>query len=183
MERYNRDKLIVDNQRLVYHTYEQLSKTNLVLKNKADIISEGMIGLVKAADSFDATKGCKFSTFAASCIRNAMFMYIRRVSKYWRKEVSIYNPIGTDVDGSELCFADVLCDEDTDYEEESLRNDLKAKVENLPESDRELMQAVLTGYKQKEIAAMLGVEQPTISRRIKAIKHKMKKQLSSLCDR
>lgn len=183
MEKYIRDKLILDNQRLVYHTYEKLSKTDLVLKNKADLISEGMIGLIKAADSFDETKGCKFSTYAASCIRNAMLMYIRKVNKYWQKEVSIFSPIGTDEDGGQVCYADVLCDENADVEQQSKSVLLQSKIESLPYQDREIMQAVISGYKQKEIAAMLGLGQPTVSRRIKSIERKMKKELKVWCDR
>lgn len=183
MEKFTRDKLIIDNQRLVYHTYEQLSKTDLVIKNKDDIVSEGMIGLIKAADTFDPSKGCKFSTYAASCIRNAMLMYIRKVTKYWAKEVSIFNPIGTDADGSQLCYADVLCDENADVEEDCKSILLKSKIESLPDQDREIMQAVLSGYKQKEIAAMLGLEQPTVSRRIKRIERRLSKEFKTLCDR
>ena len=48
--------------------YDKLSKNQITINHKEDIISEGMVGLVKAANKFDPDKGVKFSTFASSCI-------------------------------------------------------------------------------------------------------------------
>ena len=108
MEQSKRDRLILDNQRLVYYLYEQLSKTDIVKNNKDDIVSEGMLGLIKAADTFDETKGFQFCTYAGLCIRNAMLMYIRKLNKHWHKEVSLYTPIGEDNEGNRICDADVI---------------------------------------------------------------------------
>lgn len=184
MEQYTRDQVVIENQRLVYLAYKQLTKTELILQNEADIISEGMIGLIRAADSFDEKRGKKFSTYAVKCIKNAMLQYIRKISKYWGKEVSLYAPISKDDDGSTLCYADVIEDETpSNCFEECAKSLIDERIEKLPETDREIMQAVIAGYKQKEIAAMMGIRQPTISRRIKKIQYRLRKELSSLCDR
>ena len=50
MEQYERDRLILDNQRLVYYMYEKLSKTEIVIKNKDDIVSDGIIGVIIAVE-------------------------------------------------------------------------------------------------------------------------------------
>ena len=68
MQQLDRESLVIDNQRLVYHMYDKLSKNQITINHKEDIISEGMVGLVKAANKFDPDKGVKFSTFASSCI-------------------------------------------------------------------------------------------------------------------
>ena len=49
MTQFDRDKLVTDNLRLVYYLYEKLTKNPLTENYKDDIISEGMVGLVKAA--------------------------------------------------------------------------------------------------------------------------------------
>lgn len=184
MEQYTRDQKVIENQKLVYLAYKQLTKTPLILQNEDDIISEGMIGLIRAADTFDESKGKKFSTYAVKCIHNAMLQYIRKISKYWGKEVSIYEPICKDTDGSTLCYADIIEDETpSNCFEECAKTLIDEKIEQLPEKDREIMQAVIAGYKQKEIAAMMGIRQPTISRRIKKIQYRLRKEISSLSDR
>jgi RNA polymerase primary sigma factor len=69
-------------------TPEQLIKHNMLfvvseakkINNSAtdikDLISEGMIGLIKAANRFDSTRGFKFISFAVYYIRQAILTYI-----------------------------------------------------------------------------------------------------------
>ena len=69
-------------------TPEQLVKHNMLfvvseakkINNSAtdikDLISEGMIGLIKAADLFDPTRGFKFISFARFYIRQGILQYI-----------------------------------------------------------------------------------------------------------
>lgn len=177
MEQSKRDKLILDNQRLVYYLYEQLSKTDIVKSNKDDIVSEGMLGLIKAADTFDETKGYQFCTYAGLCIRNSMLMYIRKLNKHWHKEISLYTPIGEDNEGNQLCYADIIQSDTEDFGEGNNRILLREGIDKLAEKDKEIMLAVITGYKQREIAAMMGVQQSSISRRIKRIKTKLKSKV------
>ncbi len=176
MEQSKRDKLILDNQRLVYYLYEQLSKTDIVKNNKDDIVSEGMLGLIKAADTFDETKGYQFCTYAGLCIRNAMLMYIRKLNKHWNKEISLYASVGEDSDGNLICYADIIRSDAEDFFDSYNKVLVKERIDKLPERDKEIIQAFLSGYKQKEIAAMIGVQQSSISRRIKRIKKKLKSE-------
>lgn len=64
--------------RLVYHMYGKIGDGPIKENYKEDIISEGMLGLCKAAHTFDESRGVRFSTYAAMCIRNAMLMFIRK---------------------------------------------------------------------------------------------------------
>jgi RNA polymerase primary sigma factor len=64
-----REKLIVSNLRLVVkiaHDYKGLGQP------LSDLISEGNIGLMKAAEKFDPEKGAKFSSYAAWWIKQSM---------------------------------------------------------------------------------------------------------------
>ena len=53
---------------------------------KEDLIQEGNIALLRACEKFDSSKETKFITFASTCIRNAMMIYIK-------KETRISKPI------------------------------------------------------------------------------------------
>ena len=64
-----RDKLINANLRLVVHTAKSFLGGGL---DFLDLIQEGSMGLMKAVDKFDYTKGNKFSTYATWWIRQAI---------------------------------------------------------------------------------------------------------------
>ena len=67
-----RDKLIRHNLRLVAHIVKKYYASST---DQEDLISIGTIGLIKAVNSFDNTKGARFATYAARCIENEVLMY------------------------------------------------------------------------------------------------------------
>ena len=73
-----RAKLIVSNLRLVVSIAKRYLHFGLALQ---DLIEEGNVGLMKAADKFDPGRGCKFSTYATWWIRQAI---TRSLSNYGR---------------------------------------------------------------------------------------------------
>ena len=69
-----RDKLIRHNLRLVAHIVKKYYASST---DQEDLISIGTIGLIKAVNSFDNTKGARFATYAARCIENEVLMQFR----------------------------------------------------------------------------------------------------------
>lgn len=64
-----RNKLIEHNLRLVAHIIKKYySNTN----DQDDLVSIGTIGLIKAIDTFDISKGIRLSSYAARCIENTI---------------------------------------------------------------------------------------------------------------
>lgn len=73
-----RDKLIRHNLRLVAHI---VKKYYAQPGSQEDFISIGTIGLIKAVNSFDNTKGARFATYASRCIENEIRMTLRSAKK------------------------------------------------------------------------------------------------------
>ena len=102
--------LIERNLRLVAHIAKKYQNVDEDLE---DLISIGTIGLIKAVESFDSSKNSKLATYAARCIDNELLMMLRSKKKTSR-EVSLYDPIGTDREGNEISLLDVTPQEQPD---------------------------------------------------------------------
>ena len=96
--------LIEHNLRLVAHVVKKYQGTG---EDTDDLISIGTIGLIKAVTTFNPQKASRLSTYAARCIENELLMYFRAKKKH-SKEVSLYEPIGTDKEGNWAPFS-FLC--------------------------------------------------------------------------
>lgn len=68
-DRHARDELIEHNLRLVAHIVKKYYSNT---SDQDDLISIGTIGLIKAVNTFDHTKGIRLSSYAARCIENAI---------------------------------------------------------------------------------------------------------------
>ena len=89
--------LVERNLRLVAHIVKKYSYPG---KEVDDLISIGTVGLIKAIDSFDISKGTRLATYAARCIENEILMLIRNTKKT-KGEVYLSDPIGVDKEGNE----------------------------------------------------------------------------------
>ena len=121
-----RDVLIERNLRLVAHI---VKKYQGVDEDLDDLISIGTIGLIKAVSTYDMTKGSRLATYAARCIDNELLMMLRSRKKFSR-EVSLYEPIGTDKEGNEIHLLDIVEGKEQDFFNEQDRLHM-ADVKNL----------------------------------------------------
>src|SRR5437763_16827965 len=103
---FAREQIVEGNLRLVMYCVRKFENTGLQLE---DLFSIGLIGLMKAADSFKVEKEIKFATYASRCIENEVLMFLRRQKKI-NAEIGFDSPITTDVDGHELTLMDVTPD-------------------------------------------------------------------------
>lgn len=76
-------------------------------KETDELISIGIIGLVKAVNTYNFDKGSRLATYAARCIDNELLMLMRGDKKRSR-EVSLYDPIGTDKEGNEITLLSII---------------------------------------------------------------------------
>lgn len=103
-----RNILVEYNLRLVAHIAKKYYSAE---RDSDDLISIGTIGLIKAINTFDNSKGNRLVTYASRCIENELLMRLRQERKESR-EVSIYEPIGTDKEGNEISLLDIISSDD-----------------------------------------------------------------------
>ena len=162
--------LIQRNMRLVAHVIKKYQGTDYDME---DLLSVGTIGLIKAVNTFRMDKGSRLATYAAKCVENEILMLFRAGKKY-SKDVSIYEPIGTDKDGETVSLVDVLeVDEKEALDSIILKQDIQMLYEvyerDLKDTEKTVlrMRYGLLGskeYTQREIAAKLGISRSYVSR-------------------
>ena len=169
-----RNSLIVDNLKLVYYQYSR--KFSSLPIEKEDIISIGILGLIKAIDNYDKEKGYTFSTYALKCIDNEILQGVK-------KNKSLANINLEDIIYEDISYADIISD-NINIEEEYLYNEIifniKDIVDKLDEKDRYIYKLYFTSLlSQKEIAKKINLSQAYISRRINKIIDIVEEELRS----
>ena len=165
-----KDILIQRNLRLVAHI---VKKYQGAAEELDDLISIGTIGLIKAIQTFDFQKASRLSTYAARCIDNELLMLLRSKKKS-SKEVSLYEPIGTDKEGNEISLLDVIETEPVDVVKNySLKQDIDYLYQLIPKILSQREQEIITlryglygkeEMTQREIAKRLKISRSYVSR-------------------
>ena len=179
-----RNILVEYNLRLVAHIVKKYQTGN---RSTEDLISIGTIGLIKAINTYDTDKGSKLVTYASRCIENELLMRLRQERKEVR-EISLYEPIGTDREGNEISLMDVIrIDEENVLlnviTSESLRNINDLFTEILDDREQQVIALRYGLYDnqeltQKEISNLLHISRSYVSRREKKALLKLR---SALC--
>ena len=175
--------LIERNLRLVAHIAKKYSDE----KSLEDLISIGTIGLIKGINTFNTSKNSKLSTYIARCIENEVLMVLRS-SKKLQNEISMDECIGTDKEGNNMTFADILTSDNADIadiisqkiEEQKL---YKAMTRVLTRNEINIISwrygLCNTQRKtQKEIAEILGISRSYVSRIEKRCLEKLAAELN-----
>ena len=179
-----RDILIERNLRLVAHIVKKYMNSG---KETDEMISVGIVGLVKAVNTYNFEKGSRLATYAARCIDNELLMLMRGDRKLSR-EVSLYEPIGTDKEGNEITLLSILEHEDEDIidqldKKQSLRK--LSKILSKVLTPREYFVVIrrygLYGHHettQRELAEQLNISRSYVSRIEKKALEKLRLQLN-----
>lgn len=180
-----RNILVEYNLRLVAHIVKKYCSPN---RNIEDLISIGTIGLIKAIDTYDASKGNRLVTYASRCIENELLMRLRQEKKEQR-EISMYEPIGTDKEGNEICLIDVISTGDECISKSIIANENLSHLSvafNSFLSPREKEIVILRyglggtiSYTQQDVADKLMISRSYVSRIEKKALQKLRNALDS----
>ena len=170
-----RDILIERNLRLVAHIVKKYRNSG---KETDEMISVGIVGLVKAVNTYNFEKGSRLATYAARCIDNELLMLMRGDRKLSR-EVSLYDPIGTDKEGNEITLLSILEHEDEDIIDQLSK--ILSKVLTPREYFVVIRRYGLYGHHettQRELAEQLNISRSYVSRIEKKALEKLRLQLN-----
>lgn len=177
-----RNILVERNLRLVAHI---MKKYYTQTSDQEDLISIGIIGLIKGISTFDSSKGARLATYAARCVENEILMYFRGQRKS-AGDVSLSEIIETGKDGSAISFMDVVCSDEDLFEHLSDQESYRKLYEKIGTClDEREKKVILLRYgignrdpmTQSEVAALCGISRSYVSRIEKKALQKLEKEL------
>ena len=174
-----RSMLIERNLRLVVYIAKKFDNTGIGVE---DLISIGTIGLIKAANSFNSSKGTKFATYASRCIENEILMHFRQKRKSMQ-DISISDPIDIDKDGNSITLMDIVQDDENILDSIDLSIQSQ-KLYHFIEQNLEPREQKILTYRyglynvrplpQREVAKKLDISRSYVSRIEKKALEKLK---------
>lgn len=152
---------------------------------KKELVSSGLVGLVKGVNTFDISKNILFATYATKCIDNEILMFMRSKKKY-NNDISIDMELKGDKDQYKIKFGDMFEDEKSNFvkniKQEEVYSRMYQLIEELPENEKEII-IYYFGFgdvdklSQRELAEKFEITQSCVSRIIKKIVYKIGVQL------
>ena len=177
MKKNERDALITGNMGYVVTLARQYRSE---LLSTDDLISEGSIGLMKAADKFDPSRGKPFVTFAAPFIRKSIEDAISRITG----EVPVMStdeslPIGSN---NNFTLLNVLEDKgapktDAILEQNSLSDEMATAISTLNEREQAVIRRYFGIESQRMTMAEIGEELGLKRERVRQIRDKAVRKL------
>lgn len=138
-----------------------------------DLFSTGIVGVVKAVNTFNPDKGVKFTTYATTIIRNEILMTFRK--KRIIPEFSLDEPYQLE-NGDLVNFSEIIADSKRFEEEVIADMQMKKVLSALNGREKKIISLSMDGKTQREIAEACGISQSCVSRIIKSIHKKWRKQ-------
>jgi RNA polymerase sporulation-specific sigma factor len=162
---YAKEQIILSNYSIVFSVMQKLS----IPASDEDMFQTGIIGLLKAINTFDFSKGYQFSTYAFPVVRNEILMEFRKIKKSVNASFSLDDNVDIG-DGESVSYAEMIADR-KDYEENTVNSMLAQQIfeELSPREQRIFIMFFVEGKTQREISEALGITQSYISRIIKGI--------------
>lgn len=164
------ESLVTDNLNLARFVAKKYLSNDMEYE---DIESIAFIGLVKAAKSFDKSKGYAFSTYAVRCIENEIKYYFRKKSICAE---SLDEPIQDN-----LILADTIEDKTDTFEEFAMNEALKCALNELDDREKfvvDMLYVKEPPLTQQEISRMLNINQSQVSRTLKRALNKIREYVT-----
>lgn len=176
-QRFNmeaREKLILGNIRLALYIASSFDSLDI-----DELESLSLVGLVKAGNSFSPAKNTKFSTYATKCIRNEILQGMRKSAK--SKNIIYFSQLldETNERMKNISYEDVIEDTTSELAFEKAENFamLNEIIYGMSKKSREILYLYADGMTQKEIGEKMGISQSYVSRVLRGIYEKIRKNL------
>ena len=147
----------------IYDIIKNFNKYNL-----EDLYSIGIIGLLKAIDLFEEDKNVKFNTFAFYCIKNEVFMELRKNRRYVD---NVAMSINEDVNDTDECSLSNVLKSDENIEEDIIQSEqilwLYSIIKEFGRKNQmktDIMLEIIKEKKQKDIAEKFGVSRGYVAK-------------------
>lgn len=168
---YAKEQMILSNHGIVFSVMKNL---NIPLTDE-DMFQTGIIGLLKAINTFDASKGYQFSTYAFPIVRNELLMAFRKSKRSVVAAFSLDD--NADIgNGESVPYAEMIAD-GKDYEENVVNSMLAQQIfERLESREKHIFTMFFVESRtQSEISKALGISKSYVSRIISSM-GKMKRK-------
>lgn len=173
-------ELVENNIGLVGHVVNSFAPRNK--QEDEEFYSQGCLGLVKAARTFNPESGVQFASYAVICIKNEIRLFLRTRRRYEKRFCYLENELpGQQDEKSEDRFSYLDCiADDYNLEEEVERQCeiqyLRKMLEKLPKLEQTILKKKFGFFGEPkteiEISRDLGISQGWVSRlKSKAIKN------------
>lgn len=170
---YAKEQVVLNNIDIVRFALKSLNLNPL----DEDLYSTGLIGVVKAVNTFNSDKGFAFSTYATPVIRNEILMTFRK--KRIVPTFSLDEPYQLE-NGDLVNLSEVIADS-RKFEEEVIADmQMEQIFSNLSDREKKIISLSMDGKIQREITEICGISQAQVSRIIKSIHKKWRKQNETL---
>lgn len=168
---YAKEQMVLSNHMIVFSVMNNLS----IPLTDEDMFQTGIIGLLKAINTFDTSKGYQFSTYAFPIVRNELLMAFRKS----KRSVMVAFSLDDNADignGESVPYAEMIAD-GKDYEENVVNSMLAQQIfERLESREKHIFTMFfIENRTQYEISKALGISQSYVSRIISSM-GKMKRK-------
>ena len=160
--------LVKRHKKLIEGKATQFYSNNKMYVDYYDLSQEAFIAFYKAIFSYDPEKEAAFSTYASTCINNALINFIKHEKKNSFKNIT--NEIIEDFsyeNSSNIEFDQPLPDND-------IKDELDELLSTLEENERNLLIYRLQGKSYKEIADALHIKPKDVDNTYQKIKNKLR---------
>lgn len=143
-----------------------IANTFASIPYRDDLISDGLLALIKAIRTYDVKKQVAlFKTYASTCIKNAMKDRIS-INKKFESTIST-----EDIPGG---IQEPKSDIETNYiTEHELRGIMKTISSTLNDKEKPVYKLYIEGLSYQEIAEQLNISKKTVDNRIQSSKKKI----------
>ena len=143
----------------------------------ADLSQEGLVGLIKAVQTFDKSKGIKFSTYANTCITNRMISSISKMNK-----ISFNEALSDDLEAISESASETNSFENPEsiiLEQEKYKEIIKRISCSLTDLEWNVFNLYLEEKSYRQIANELSLSEKAVDNAMQRVRKKLKSVINN----